>query len=232
MIQRVVIIGGSSGIGLQLAKRLKKENVEIIIASRSLEKLQLAKAALGNDVEIVQLDANKESEIITFSEKVGMLDHLIITLRGSSVTDLFVNSNTVAVRKAFDEKFWTQYNLVRYCLKNLKPKASIILTSGIASQRSYPGFYWHASANGALESLAKSLSAEIAPKRINVISPGFVESKPNDTERLNSIRNIEPKLPMDRLATQNELVEGYIFLMKSTYSTGTTLHIDGGILSA
>lgn len=231
MIKRVAIIGGSSGIGLHLAKRLKNENFEIIIASRSSKKLQIAKEELGNGLKTYQLDANKEAEVIAFSEKIGSIDHLIITLRGTSVTGPFINSNIEDVRKAFDEKFWTQYNVVRHCYKNIKPNGSIILASGIASQRSYPGFYWQSCANGAIESLAKSLSTEIAPIRINVISPGFVESKFNDVERLNNIMNIEPKLPMKRLATHDEIAEGYLFLMKSSYSTGTTLTIDGGVLS-
>ena len=113
----------------------------------------------------------------------------------------------------------------------MKPAGSVILTSGIASQRSYPGYSWLAGANGAIESLVKSLCAEILPVRINAVSPGFVEKVPHDPERLAQIKHIEPCFPMERLATQDEVVESYFYLMKNGYTTGNTLVVDGGVLN-
>ena len=232
MKQNIVIFGGSSGVGLQLAKYLLEKDNEVAIVSRNKEKLEIAKQSLGNKVISYNVDANNESEIIEFSNKINLFDHLIITIRGSSISDMFVDSKTTEVRKAFAEKFWTQYNIIRHCIKKIKPTGSIIMTSGIASQRSYPGFYWHACANGAIETLAKSLSTEILPIRINVVSPGFVENKPNDKERFEKVKKIETKIPMKRLASKDEIVEGYLYLMKNSYTTGMTLVIDGGILNA
>ena len=232
MKQNIVIFGGSSGVGLQLAKYLLEKDNEVAIVSRNKEKLEIAKQSLGNKVISYNVDANNESEIIEFSNKINLFDHLIITIRGSSISDMFVDSKTTEVRKAFDEKFWTQYNIIRHCIKKIKPTGSIIMTSGIASQRSYSGFYWHACANGAIETLAKSLSTEILPIRINVVSPGFVENKPNDKERFEKVKKIETKIPMKRLASKDEIVEGYLYLMKNSYTTGMTLVIDGGILNA
>jgi NAD(P)-dependent dehydrogenase (short-subunit alcohol dehydrogenase family) len=229
---RIVIVGASSGIGYNIVKRLSEENVDLVIVSRQIEKLEMIKNELGSHIETYQLDATIEDEVEIFSNKIGKFDHLISTLRGSNVKDKITASKTSEVRKAFDEKFWSQYNLVRHLIKNINKNGSIILTSGIASQRSYPNYYWLASANAAIESLVKSLSLEIAPIRINAVSPGFVESKVKDTVRLEAIKSIEPKLPMSRLATQPEIVEAYLYLMKSTYSTGTVLVIDGGVLCA
>jgi len=231
MKQTIVIFGGSSGIGFELAKRLLKEGNEVVIASRNEQKLLLAKQMPGGKASVFSVDANSEEEIAAFFEKMNAIDHLIITIRGISVCSSFSESKTDEVKKAFDQKFWTQYNIVRQGIKKIKPTGSIIMTSGIASQRSYPGFYWHACANGAVETLAKTLSAEILPVRINVVSPGFVENKPNDTEKLATIKNIEPKIPMQRLARKDEIVEGYLYLMRNSYVTGSTLVIDGGILN-
>jgi NAD(P)-dependent dehydrogenase (short-subunit alcohol dehydrogenase family) len=166
-----------------------------------------------------------------FFNSTAPIDHLISTMRGPAVTDLFAESQTSKVREAFDEKFWTQYHMVRYGLGKMKPTGSIILTSGIASQKSYPGYSWLAGANGAIESLVKSLCAEILPIRINVVSPGFVEKVPHDPVRLEQIKQIEPNFPMERLATQEEVVESYLYLMKNGYTTGNTLVVDGGVLN-
>ncbi len=232
MKQNIVIFGGSSGIGFQLAKCLLEKGNEVVIVSGTLEKLEIARHNLGNKGIFFKVDANNESEIIEFANKIGPVDHLIITIRGSNISDLFAESQTTEVKKAFDEKFWTQYQIVRHCLNKIKPTGSIIMTSGIASQRSYPGFYWQACANGAIETLARSLSTEILPVRINVVSPGFVEQRPDDKERFENVKKIEPKIPMKRLASKDEIIEGYLYLMNNSYTTGTTLVIDGGILNA
>jgi NAD(P)-dependent dehydrogenase (short-subunit alcohol dehydrogenase family) len=231
MKQHAVIFGGSSGIGFSLAARLIKDEYNVTIVSRDKKKLEAAGEKLNNEVSFYSVDANNEEEIIKFSDNIKDIDHLIISVRGEVLSVPFAESNTAEVRKAFDEKFWTQYNIVHHCLKKIKPNGSIILTSGIASQRSYPGFYWHSCANAAIEALAKSLCTEILPVRINVVCPGFTERKPDDNERLKNILKIEPKLPLNRLASQEEIVEAYLFLIRSSYSTGTTLIIDGGVLN-
>ena len=232
MKQKIVIFGGSSGIGFQLAKYLLEKGNEVVIVSRNQEKLEIAKNKLGNNVIFYKADANNESEIIEFANSISQIDHLIVTIRGSNISDLFAESKTKEVKKAFDEKFWTQYKIVRHCLNKIKQTGSIIMTSGITSQRSYQGFYWQACANGAVETLAKSLCTEILPVRINVVSPGFVENKTNDNEHFENVKKIEPKIPMNRLASKNEIIEGYLYLMNNSYATGTTLVIDGGILNA
>ena len=232
MKQKIVIFGGSSGIGFQLAKYLLEKGNEVVIVSRNQEKLEIAKNKLGNNVIFYKADANNESEIIEFANSISQIDHLIVTIRGSNISDLFAESKTKEVKKAFDEKFWTQYKIVRHCLNKIKQTGSIIMTSGIASQRSYQGVYWQACVNGAVETLAKSLCTEILPVRINIVSPGFVENKTNDNEHFENVKKIEPKIPMNRLASKNEIIEGYLYLMNNSYATGTTLVIDGGILNA
>lgn len=232
MKRNIVIFGGSSGIGFHLAKCLLEKGDDVVIVSRNQEKLETAKRNLGNKGIYYKADAGNESEIIEFANKISQIDHLIITIRGSNISELFAESKTNEVKKAFDEKFWTQYCIIRHCLNKIKPTGSIIMTSGIASQRSYKGFYWHACANGAIETLAKSLCTEILPVRINVVSPGFVENRPDDKERFEIVTKIEPKIPMKRLASKDEIIEGYLYLMNNSYTTGSTLVIDGGVLNA
>lgn len=228
-MERILVVGASSGIGYSIVEHLLNQDVQILAAARHINSLETLHK---ENLSCFKLDATNENELVEFSIKLGKIDHLICTLRGKSITDNFINSNTKEVQTAFYEKFWTQYNLARYLLSNINANGSIILTSGIASQRSYKNYYWMAAANGAIESLVKSLSVDIAPIRINAVSPGFVENKENDTEKLNIIKKIEPKLPMSRLASKNEVVEAYLYLLHSTYTTGNILTIDGGVLCA
>lgn len=229
--QKIAIVGGSSGIGLKLAEILINSGNEVIIAARNLEKLQELKTKLGQNAQIYQLNANNEQKILEFAENIGEIDHLVVTLRGFTVNKPFIESDTAETRKAFEEKFWSQYYLTGHCLKNIKDSGSIVLTSGIASQRGYKGSFWQSAVCGAVESLVKSLACEVAPIRINAVSPGFVERFPNDTERFEAIHSVESNFPLNRLATQQEIAEGYIFLMQNRYITGNTLVIDGGTLS-
>jgi NAD(P)-dependent dehydrogenase (short-subunit alcohol dehydrogenase family) len=229
--EKVVIIGGSAGIGLTTAKKLVSEGYNVTIAARNPERLDEIKNEFGGKVEIYKLDANNLEEVKAFAERLPVIDHLIITLRGLSVNEIFAESQTDAVKQAFEEKFWPQYYVTRHLLVKIRPGGSVTLTSGIASQRSYSGFFWHAAANGAIESLVKSLAGEIAPVRINAISPGFVERKPNDAEKYEAISKIEPGIPLKRLASQDEIAEGYLFLIRNGYLTGKILEIDGGTLN-
>lgn len=228
--KRIVIVGGSSGIGLNLSGHLLNQDNEIVVGSRSLEKLSEAKKIMNDKITIFQLDASDENSVIEFFDKVGKFDHLVVTIKPEHLTCEFEKSNVLSARKAFDSKFWGQYNLVRYCLKNISSKGSIVLTSGIASKRSYKGFSGTAAINGAVESFVKSVSGEIYPVRINAISPGFIERHSRDSSRYESIIKLGATLPLERLGTQDEVSQAYIFLLENTYSTGTTLVVDGGEL--
>ena len=227
--ERILIIGGSSGIGKTLADSLFAEGNDVIIASRNAENAGLEFSGNGK-LTTFNLDAFNEEAVAEFAKRLGEIDHLVVTLRGKTIATPFEQSTTDEVREAFEGKFWPQYYLARHLLKNIKTGGSITLTSGIASMRSYKGFYWHAAANGAIEALVKSLAVEIAPVRINALSHGFTERHPNDTERYEIMRKVEPRMPLGRLATQAEIVKGYIYLMQNSYVTGSTLIVDGGTL--
>lgn len=228
--KRVVIVGGSSGIGLNLSGHLLSQGNEVIVGSRSPENLSEAKKFLNDKITTFQIDASDENSVIKFFGNVGKFDHLVVTIKPEHLVCNFEESNVLSAREAFDSKFWGQYNLVRHCLKHISVHGSIVLTSGIASKRSYKGFFGTAAINGAIESFVKSVSGEISPVRINVVSPGFIERHSGDSGRYETIVKLGANPPLERLGTQSEVSLAYIYLLENTYSTGSNLVVDGGEL--
>ncbi|PKG39058.1 SDR family oxidoreductase [Psychromonas sp. Urea-02u-13] len=228
--KRIVIVGGSAGIGLRVAEQLIGAGATLIIVGRTQEKIIEAKKKLTSDVSVYQLDASNETEVIHFFEQIGHFDHLISTIKHPHVTGDFATTSSKDLRIAFDTKYWGQHNLVQHGLKNINEGGSFILTSGIASRRSYPGFSATAAMNGAIESLVKSLSVELAPIRINAVCPGFIERFSDDKQRLETVKKLGARLPLKHLGEQNEVAKAYVFLLQNNYASGTIIDIDGAEL--
>lgn len=228
--KRIIIVGGSAGIGLNIAEQVTAAGAIPIIVGRTADKISEAKKKLTYDTSVYQLDASKEQDVIAFFEEIGPFDHLISTIKHPHVSGNFTETSSEDSKVAFDTKFWGQYNLVQHGLKQIRPDGSFILSSGIASRRSYPGFSTTAAINGAIESLVKSLSVEIAPIRINAVSPGFIERFADDTKRLKTVNSLGALLPLQRLGTQSEAASAYLFLLQNRYASGTILDIDGAEL--
>lgn len=230
--KHVVIVGGSSGIGLELAKQVVNQGGKVTIASRSEEKLKLALNDIGSNVSTFILDASNESEVIEFFKESHEIDHLVSTIKPTHISNKFTDGEVISHKAAFDAKYWGQYYIALHAIRSNSVTNSIIFTSGIAASRGYTGFSGTAAINGAVESLVKSLAVELAPIRVNALSPGFIERFPEDNERYQAIRNLGSKVPLKRLGSHAEIADGYIFLMNNKYSTGSVLTIDGGELSA
>ncbi len=230
--KRVIVVGGSSGIGLQISRELLASGAKVVVASRSPKKLALAKENLNDSAITLSLDASDELSVQNFFAGIGEFDHLIVTIKSKHLVCDFANTSTESVHHAFDTKFWGQYYLARHCIPYLSKQGSITLTSGIAAQRGYHGFSSISAINGAIESLVKSLAVELAPMRINAVSPGFTERRPKDTVRFDDIKMLGGHPPLNRLGSQKEIADAYLFLMQNKYATGTILTIDGGELCA
>ena len=224
--KRILLVGGSSGIGLRLAHLLVNLGADLTIASRSAEQLN---EAFESPVHRRKLDASCEASVKTFFVEAPRYDSIICTIKPEHVKGLFTESSISAARDAFDSKFWGQYYVAKYGAQNIAKQGSIILTSGIAASRAYEGFASTAAINSAVEALVRSLALELAPIRVNAVSPGFVERFDNDTQRLSQVSKLSTvKLPLGRLVSQQSVVEAYLYLLTSEHTTGTILTVDGG----
>ncbi len=230
--KKIVIIGGSSGIGLATAQAAAAEGAEVVIASRSEEKLRRAREQVQGSVESLTVNVVEEESVKAFFNRVGEFDHLT-TPGNEAVMGPFLGLDTQAARKAFDSKFWGQYHAAKYGAPKLRPGGSITFFAGIWSQRPIPKASAASAINSAIEGLGRALAVELAPIRVNTVSPGIVDTPlygamPREKKDA-MFKDAAASIPARRVARPEEIAQGVLYLMISEYSTGTTLYVDGGI---
>lgn len=229
--KRIVIIGGSSGIGFAVAKLALKEKANVIIASRSQEKLISAKERLGDAIEIKTIDMRNENMLKKFFKEIGEFYHLQIS--ASEVeTGPFSELPTSTAKISFESKFWGPYIAVKEALPYINKEGSITLFSGALGQRPISETVISASISCAVEGLSRALAVELAPLRVNCISPGLTQTELFDKWDQETTKNFYAdrckKLIIKRPAQPEEIAEAAIYLMHNTYTTGATLYVDGG----
>jgi len=221
--RKVLVAGGSSGIGLAVSRLARERGAKIVIASRSAsERYRELAEAVGPDIETVSLDVNDGQGMEAALERVGAIDHLVVTTRPPLTPAPFVQADLEQAGQAFDTKVWGQCRLIQKAHGRIGPGGSIVLTSGIAGERIYAGSFAMGVINSATETLCRALAVELAPIRVNAVSPGFVAPKPAEVEAL------AERFPAGRIASPEEVAEVYVHLMESRYVTGVTLAADGG----
>ena len=232
---RVVIIGGGSGMGLALTKRVLAAGAEVVIAGRSHERLHAARTSLGTDrLEVATVDIGDRSQVAALFARVDRFDHLVVTaadLPYGPVMQLTESDLMRAVRSKFlGPVFAAQESAAR-----IRPGGSITFTSGIAARRPMRGGSAAAAINSGLEGLVRALAIELAPLRVNAVSPGWTDTPIWDgmagmtTERKKeAFAAMAARLPSGRIGRVEDIAEAIVFLMKSEFSTGTVLDVDGG----
>ncbi len=228
--QKIVLVGGTAGIGLAVAKAASGQGANIVLASRNLERFDLAKAAVGGNSEAYPVDVTDESSIKALFDQVGSFDHLVTTPGDPIAFEPFIDADLGRVTRQFSVKFWGQYLCARYGAKQIRPQGSITFMSG--GGRRHKGNTTLASINGALDALTTVLSVELAPIRVNVVQPGLIKSDVwnnySEEERLKLYQTAGESLPVGRVGTPEEVAETYLYLLNSSFTTGTTISIDGG----
>ena len=234
--QRVIVVGGSSGMGLGCAKSAAEAGAEVIIASHSPEKLEAAKATLAQEsVSSAVLDITDEAAVKTFFSSTGGFDHLIITASGVG-TGPFVKMDNALAKNFFDIKFWGAYSCAKYAAPVIAKQGSITFVSGDASRRPMRGLACAGACNGALEALGKALAAELAPIRVNTISPGLIDTPlyamMPEEKKAAFFDATAKQLPAKRIGYPNDIAEAAMLLMTNGFITGTVLDVDGGNMVA
>lgn len=227
----VVILGGSSGIGLATAKAARAEGAQVIITGRSAQRLQTAHAELGDAVRTVALDVADESGTRTFFQELNHLDHLFITA-GTLVKDSRLAPDSATLQPAMDTRFWGALYAAKYGARKMNGSGSITFMSGTAATRPLGGMSVASASCGAVEAFARALAVDLAPVRVNTIQPGFVDTPLLDeflgAQRAEILAAAARRLPVRRIGQPADIADAVLFLMKNGYVTGITLTIDGG----
>ena len=227
----VVILGGSTGIGLATARAAKTEGAQVIVTGRSPEKLQRAQAELGSDARTVVLDVADEEGTRSFFQGLARVDHVFITA-GTLIADRKLAPDSDTLRPAMDTRFWGALYAAKYAAPKIAAGGSITFMSGVAAWRPLEGAAVASASCGAVEAFARALALDLAPIRVNTIEPGFV-----DTPLLDSLLGAKKgeilaaaaaRLPVKRIGTAEDVADAVLFLMRNGYVTGITLTIDGG----
>ena len=232
--KKIVVAGGSSGIGLAAAKNLVQAGAKVIVATRSSQKLEQARALIGNSLETHVLDVTSEQQIIDFFHAIGAIDHLVATA-STAVLGPFLELDMQAARGFFESKFWSAYVLARHAARHIAADGSITFVSGAASQRGTPGLSVGSAINAALEALGRTLAVELAPVRVNTVAPGLIETPawddlmPDDQKRT-LFSEAAAKIPLRRIGTADEVAHTIRYAIENSYTTGSVLFPDGGYL--
>jgi len=228
----VVIVGGSSGIGLASAAAASALGARVVIAGRSAQKLDAARRVVEGRIEARRLDMTDDASVGAFFAAVGPLDHLVITASEAAL-GRFREIDTADARRFFDSKFWGPYSVARRAAPQIRHGGSITFFSGAAGSRASPGFSCGSAINAAVEALSRTLAVELAPVRVNTISPGLVDTPVWETlvpaaERDALFAETAAKLPAGRIGRPEDVADAVLFLIRNAYTTGTTLFVDGG----
>jgi NAD(P)-dependent dehydrogenase (short-subunit alcohol dehydrogenase family) len=230
--QRIVILGGSSGIGLATAQAAATEGASVVIVSSRSARVNAALAALPAGTDGRTLDLTDEPAVKTFFAGLGPLDHLIFTAGEALQLGVLTDTDIATARDFFELRYWGAYRAAKYGCSLIRPGGSIVFTSGLAGMRPHPGWSLGASICAAMEGLTRALAVELAPIRVNIVAPGVVKSplwaNMAETDRAALYRQTAEKLPVGHVGEVEEIAEAYLYLMRQTYGTGEILRVDGG----
>jgi NAD(P)-dependent dehydrogenase (short-subunit alcohol dehydrogenase family) len=230
--QKVAVIGGSSGIGLGIARTAREAGATVMIAGRTPARLDAAARELGEGVDTHRLDATDADAVAAFFQDLSQLDHLVVTAAAGLPVGPFTNLDAASFRAGFDSKFWAVFHATQLALPTLRKDGSITLVTGAAARAAMPGTSGVAAMNGAVQSMVPTLARELAPVRVNALSPGLVATPVYDGMPANTretmYRQAAERLPAHRIGSPADLGAAALFLMTNGYVTGITLDVDGG----
>lgn len=229
--QTVLIVGGTSGMGRAVAELLAGRGDNVVIAGRDRARSESVANEIGRSVRGLRIDLTDESSIRAAADEIGQIDHLVL----SAAALIYAPFRELAIedaQKVFDSKFWGYYRAAKVFGPQLPGTGSITLFSGVAVDRPASGTVAVTAVNAAIEGLMRSLAVELAPVRVNAVSPGIVDTEGwshlTEDEKKAAFEQQSQSLLVGRVGRPQDVASTVVHLIDNGYTTATTHHVDGG----
>ena len=227
--KKIVVVGGSSGIGLATAEIAKRAGADVVIASRNAERLKAAAEKIG--ATAVATDVTQDDSVASLFRATGPVDHVVVTA-AQLRTGPFKTVAMEDVRATLEGKFWGAWRVARAA--EIRAGGSLTLVSGFLSIRPRPNSAIVGAANGALESLTRGLALELAPVRVNCVSPGIIDTPIRaampEAARKEMLAKAAAALPVGRVGLGEDIAQQILAFMTNGFATGSIVYLDGGAL--
>jgi NAD(P)-dependent dehydrogenase (short-subunit alcohol dehydrogenase family) len=231
--RRLAVLGGSAGIGLAVARRLAGTGARVTLGGRDRRRLDDACTSVGDAATGIVVDAEDPSSLRAFFAEAGPIDDLVVTVTrrgGAGPAAELADADLVG---AFAGKPVAHLRAIAMALPTLSEQGSITLVTAGSAQSALPGTVGLAAVNGALEAAIRPLAVELAPRRVNAVSPGVIEtdwwSELPDDERAEMLTTFAARAPVGRNGTADDVAGAIAALIENGFITGVVLPCDGGL---
>ena len=230
--KKVIVLGGSSGLGLATARAAAAEGAKVVIVSGNRQRIDEALKELPAGSEGHAVDLSKEDNIRTFFEKTGSFDHLVYTAAENISLNNIGETEIDKARDFLTLRFWGAFAAVKYGAPHINRGGSINLTGGIAGMRPGRGWALASSICGAMEGFVRAAAVELAPIRVNSVVPGVIKTNlwnsMTEAARENLYKTVGDSLLVRRVGEAEDIALAFLYLMKQQFGTGQNIVIDGG----
>ncbi|MGY1503355.1 SDR family oxidoreductase [Streptomyces sp. QTS52] len=233
---RVVVVGGTKGIGLGVAEAAAAAGASVVVASSRRASVDKALTALPTGCEGHTVDVTDEKDVARFFEDVGAFDHLVFTAGDSVMLQALKDVDIASAHQFFAVRFWGALATAKHGFPHIRAGGSMVFTTGTSGRRPYipVGTAVGGPLYAGIEAMTRSLALELAPIRVNTVAAGVVrtplttEADPEAAERFFAEHG--PRLPVGRVADPSDVAKAYVYLMSDGFCTGHVLVSDGGQL--
>jgi len=234
MSEQVLVVGGTSGMGEATGRVLGEQGYRVILTGRTHEKVEQTVARLArSEVRGAVMDFTSDQSVRDLFRNLSTIDHLVLVGSGAPRRGTLESVTVDDARLAWEEKFLGYLRCVQAALPLWSATGSLTVVSGGAARAAIPGTSLVAAVNGALQAWALTLAKELAPRRVNVLSPGIIDTPLHDwltpEVRRERFAAIAASLPVGRMGTPVDIGQAVAFLVQNSFVTGAVLDVDGGI---
>ncbi len=230
--KKVIVLGGTSGIGLATARAAAAEGAMVTVVSGNPDRVAAALQVLPAGCNGLTADLGREELICALFEQTGPFDHLVYTAGEQLRLSPLAGTDLETARTFFNLRYWGAFAAVKYAAPLIREGGSINLTGGIAAGRPGAGWAVAASICGAMEAFTRALAVELAPIRVNLVAPGVIKTNLwngfTDEERDALYQAVTHSALVKRTGEAEDIAKAFLYLMTQSFSTGQTLVVDGG----